>query len=227
MVGYEYFRLKRFFNTISIDIQVQRLLSLIYKLIIRFFRSINNVITNVITNLMFYFNNVSYVNIKSKGIPFISVARLGQMIIGKDFKINNCIYSNPIGRNTRSTLFVDNNALLEIGNNVGISNTAIICHCNIKIGDNVKIGGGVCIYDTDFHALMSTQRIDPDLDKKGKKNSPVIIGNNVFIGAHSTILKGVTIGNNSIIGAASVITKSIPENEIWAGNPAKYIGSSQ
>ena len=44
-----------------------------------------------------------------------------------------------------------------------------------------------------------------------------------FIGAHSTILKVVTIGENSIIGAGSVISKSIPANEIWAGNPVKFI----
>ena len=52
---------------------------------------------------------------------------------------------------------------------------------------------------------------------------PVHIKENVFIGAHSIILKGVVIGENSIIGAGSVVTKSIPSNQIWAGNPAKYI----
>jgi acetyltransferase-like isoleucine patch superfamily enzyme len=57
------------------------------------------------------------------------------------------------------------------------------------------------------------------------KKRPVVINDNVFIGAHSTILKGVTIGKNSVIGACSVITKDIPDNEIWAGNPAKFIKS--
>ena len=50
-----------------------------------------------------------------------------------------------------------------------------------------------------------------------------MIKDNAFIGAHSIILKGVTIGENSIIGAGSVVTKSVPDNQIWAGNPARFI----
>ena len=49
------------------------------------------------------------------------------------------------------------------------------------------------------------------------------INNDVFIGANSIILKGVEIGKCSVIGAGSIVTKCIPENEIWAGNPAMFI----
>ena len=55
------------------------------------------------------------------------------------------------------------------------------------------------------------------------KTGPIIIEDDVFIGAHTTILKGVTIGNKSIIGAGSVVSRSIPPGEIWAGNPIKRI----
>ena len=58
---------------------------------------------------------------------------------------------------------------------------------------------------------------------KNRAEKPVVIGNDVFIGAKSIILKGVTIGENSVIGAGSVVTKSVPANQIWAGNPAKFI----
>jgi acetyltransferase-like isoleucine patch superfamily enzyme len=68
-------------------------------------------------------------------------------------------------------------------------------------------------------------RADKLNDKKSAIKKPVIIEDNVFIGAHSTILKGVTIGQNSIIGACSVVTKNIPQNEIWAGNPARFLKS--
>lgn len=85
-----------------------------------------------------------------------------------------------------------------------------------------KIGGGVCIYDTDFHSLDPILRNSAE-DIKFRKTKAILIKENAFIGAHSIILKGVTIGKNSIVGAGSVVTKSIPDNQIWAGNPARFI----
>lgn len=55
----------------------------------------------------------------------------------------------------------------------------------------------------------------------------VNIGNNVFVGAKSIILPGLTIGNNCILGAGSVLTKDMNENEVWAGNPAKLIKTNR
>jgi acetyltransferase-like isoleucine patch superfamily enzyme len=104
-----------------------------------------------------------------------------------------------------------------------MSATAIICNHQIKIGNNVTIGGNTVIYDTDFHSLNPLIRKNKTIDKKSAFKLPVTIEDNVFIGAHTTILKGVTIGQNSIIGACSVVTKTIPANEIWAGNPARFI----
>lgn len=136
--------------------------------------------------------------------------------------MNNGIKGNPIGCYEKCTFFVDKECEIIIGDNVGISQTALISHCSIKIGDNVKIGGGSCIYTTDFHSQDPIIRAGNE-DKRNRKSSPVVINDNVFIGAKCIILKGVTIGENSIVGAGSVVTKSIPANQIWGGNPAKYI----
>ena len=57
------------------------------------------------------------------------------------------------------------------------------------------------------------------------KTKNIRIDDNVFIGGHSIILKGSSIGKNSIIGAGSVVSGEIPANEIWGGNPAKFIRS--
>jgi len=159
----------------------------------------------------------------SRGIPRMFIHRHGKFQIGKNFIMNNSIGSNPIGRNFKCVIKVDKNAFLKIGDNVGISGTSIVCLKEVIISDYVKIGGNTCIYDTDFHSLDSNDRKvkKEDINKVNKKS--VFIGNNVFIGAHVTILKGVHIGKNSIIGACSVVTKDIPNNEVWAGNPAKFI----
>lgn len=57
----------------------------------------------------------------------------------------------------------------------------------------------------------------------GGISAPIVIGDNVFIGARAIILKGVTIGEGAIVGAGSVVTKDVAEYSIVAGNPAKVI----
>jgi len=144
-----------------------------------------------------------------------------KVVIGDDFTNNNGEKFNPIGRQNRCVLVVS--GVLEIQDNVGMSSSTIVCRSQIKIGNNVRIGGNVCIYDTDFHAIEYEYRIDEVTDQKYTKNAPIIIGDNVFIGGHSTILKGVNIGANSVIAACSLVSKNIPPNEIWGGNPIRFI----
>ena len=162
-------------------------------------------------------------DIKSNGTPQIHVGKGGAIRIGKGLRLNSGIKYNKIGRQQRCQLMVADNAVLTIGNDVGMSSSSLICTYKMHIGDRVLIGGNVVIYDTDFHSLDSEIRADRGKDELHRKEAPVYIGNDVFIGAHSTILKGVTIGDGAIIGAGSVVTKSIPAGEIWAGNPAKFI----
>lgn len=177
----------------------------------------------LVTSFLFYSNGIQFGSFKSHGIPKLNVTLGGKCNIGNGFKMNNRESSNPIGRFHACSLFVGREGKLLIGKNVGMSSTAIVCHEKIQIGDNVNFGGNVVIYDTDFHSLNSQDRLNSLSDLSGTKTKSIQIGNNVFVGAHSTILKGVSIGDNSIIGACSVVTKNIPKNEIWAGNPARFI----
>lgn len=163
-------------------------------------------------------------NIKSisiNGPLMLFVSDKGKIEFGKNIKINSGQYFNPIGRNQKTRFWV--NGILKIGDGTGLSATAIICHESISIGKNVKIGGNTVIYDTDFHSLKASDRIHPKRDKINTVTKPVIIKDNVFIGSHVTILKGVTIGENSVIAAGSVVSKSIPDNQIWGGNPIRFI----
>lgn len=79
------------------------------------------------------------------------------------------------------------------------------------------------IYDTDFHWTDYEAR----MNQQGSKTAPVIIKSGAFIGGHSIILKGVTIGEKAAIGAGSIVTSNVPDCEIWAGNPAKFVWKIQ
>lgn len=190
------------------------------------YRKIKNILTSKIytplAKINFYLNGAKVdVGLRVKGFLKLHITRRGIVAIGKNCSINSGANANLIGRQQRTILWVEGK--LTIGDNLGISCSAIICNHNIKIGNDVTIGGNTVIYDTDFHSLDPEIRLDKRQDKEKAKRGRVIIGNSVFIGAHTTILKGVRIGENSIIGACSVVTKDIPSNEIWGGNPAKFI----
>lgn len=125
------------------------------------------------------------------------------------------------GGGTRLIIYVGRNGHIAIGNNVGISNSCFRIETELVIEDNVNIGGDCKIYDSDMHSVEYAYRMKyPDTHKK---MAPIRIKEGAWIGAHCIILKGVTIGSRSVIGAGSVITKDVPDNEIWAGNPAKCI----
>lgn len=152
----------------------------------------------------------------------IHIVNRGTITIGNGCKINGSGRANPIGFGGGCNLITEANGHITIGDYVGMSNSTIYSRQSVTIGNNVMIGGGVKIYDTDFHSLDIQYRGTPN-DKEHTVNKPVTIHDGVFIGAGTFVLKGVEIGKNTIIGAGSVVTKSIPEGEIWAGNPARFI----
>ena len=90
---------------------------------------------------------------------------------------------------------------------------SIVSGCSVTIGDNVLCGANVTIGDRNNHEKTFAEF----------KPSPVSIGDNVWIGMNSVVMKGVSIGENTIIGANSIVTKSIPANVIAVGSPCKVI----
>ena len=145
----------------------------------------------------------------------------GKIVLGEGVTINSSASSNPIGGDCRTIFSIVPGAVLTIGNRVGISNSAIVCHNSITLGDDVVIGGNVKIYDTDFHRLSEGCReLD---DRKAARKGAVVIRDRAFIGAHSIVLKGVTIGEGAVIGAGSVVTKDVPSMTVVGGIPARVI----
>ena len=195
--------------------------TLVYKSARKTIRLAKRVCSFARTKALFYAMNVENEGFKSYGVPIVDV-RNGRIRIRKNFRLKNGLNSNTIGFSSPCVLVADN-ANLTIGNNVGLSQTALVaCGADIVVGDNVLFGSGVKVYTTDFHSLDYMDRRVPE-NLSRTKSAPVCIGNDVFIGAGSMILKGVSVGDRAIIGAGSVVSKNVPSDEIWAGNPAKCV----
>lgn len=107
---------------------------------------------------------------------------------------------------------------LHFGNSVYANfNLTIVDDGDIYVGDRVMFGPNVTI-------ATANHPIEPTLRRSAMQyNKPVRIGENVWIGAGSVIVPGVTIGKNSVIGAGSVVVKDIPENVVAVGNPCRVL----
>lgn len=174
-----------------------------------------------IFRMLLWINGIDYgKSVKTGGaaIPMLRISpKANRVSIGNYCSFNNF---NDAGWYSKCSIWVKAGASLEIGDNSGMNGVLVYAAEKIIIGQNVKIGGGTRIFDTDFHPIDFLARrhtID------GTKTASVAIEDDVFIGTNCIITKGVTIGARSIVAAGSVVTKSIPANEVWGGNPAKYI----
>jgi len=189
-----------------------------------------NKIKNRTKKIYYVFYNKSFLVYKGaklgKEVHFNGRMRIdlfgnAKLVVGDNF-ISNSGLGHHILANEFSSIEIHNNAIIKIGNNSGISCTSICCKKLIEIGDYVNIGAGCFITDTNFHSSNWRMRSDrkDDIDRCPES---IIIEDYVFIGARSIILKGVHIGARSMVSAGSVVVKDIPADELWGGNPAKFI----
>lgn len=113
-----------------------------------------------------------------------------------------------------SKISIGENGRLVTGSNFGVSGeTKIICNKEILFGHDCLLSWEILIMDTDFHDVIN------DVNEKINADSSIILGDHIWVGCRSTILKGVRIGSHNIIAAGSVITKSIlSQNNIIGGN---------
>lgn len=114
--------------------------------------------------------------------------------------INNAVGDVTIGDHTR----------------VGIHCTVIGPVC---IGNNVNLAQGITVTALNHNFADSSRKID----EQGISTKPVVIGDDVWIGANAVILPGVTIGRHVVVAAGAVVTKDVPDYSLVAGVPAKEI----
>ena len=114
--------------------------------------------------------------------------------------INNAVGDVTIGDYTR----------------IGIHNTIIGPVC---IGNHVNLAQGITITALNHYFEDTSKRID----EQGISTKPVVIGDDVWIGANAVVLPGVTIGSHCVVAAGAVVTKDVPDHTLVGGVPAKII----
>jgi len=159
----------------------------------------------LIRNILFsIYNKIIYITSKGRIVLYgiHKIDRYTELNCSKKGII--CINENAVIK--RYSLIDAADGRIEIGRNVFINkNVTIVSKEMIRLGNNVSIGPNVCIYDHD-HDIFN---------KTGFVAKPIIIENDVWLGAGVIVLKGVTIGKGSVVAAGAVVTSDIPPYTIY------------
>jgi maltose O-acetyltransferase len=124
--------------------------------------------------------------------------------------------TNILGTAVRCEFVAYSGAVLEIGERTFINyGVSISAHQEVRIGARGLIGNYTNILDNSYHDIVDHQ--------KTPRSRPVIIGDDVWIGAHAIILPGVSIGDGACVGAGAVVRESVPPRAIVIGNPARIV----
>jgi acetyltransferase-like isoleucine patch superfamily enzyme len=153
-------------------------------------------------------------NVELDGMPYVYGD--GEVVIGDNVRIGN-----RNGWIVGLKVFPD--AKLEIGDNsvIGYLNLFSVAK-SVRIGKHCVFAGEVKILDNNSHSLdFEQRRINAPL--VADEVAPVVIEDDVWIGANCTVLKGVTLGQGSVVAAGAVVTRSVPPFTVAAGNPARII----
>lgn len=175
-------------------------------------RSIGEILPNVaaVLRARWYLRSATSLGAKVRvwGRPF--VRNWGTMTIGDRVRLVSTIATLE--------LVAMPNGVLEIGPGAFINyGVSVAARRLVRIGANCSIGTHVMIMDNSFH------RLEPELRNEPPESAPVILEENVWLGARVIVLPGVTIGAGSAVGAGSVVTKDIPPRTLAAGVPARVL----
>jgi acetyltransferase-like isoleucine patch superfamily enzyme len=157
-----------------------------------------------------------------KGRPLIDIQKGSYLFIGDGVTLNSRNRGYHINMHSPVKLFADRSgANIRIGDKTRIHGTCIHAYQSVTIGNNCLIAANCQIFDGNGHDT-SFPNVENRINTTGA-SKPIVIEDNVWIGANSVVLPGVTIGQGSVISVNSVVTKDIPPMVIAGGNPAVII----
>jgi carbonic anhydrase/acetyltransferase-like protein (isoleucine patch superfamily) len=136
----------------------------------------------------------------------VLIERGGQLTLGERVWLRTQHETNRI------TVFAG--ARIEIGDDTLVNGAMLHAKREITIGRNALIGFGARVIDADLHDLDS---------ETPERVAPVKIGDRVWIGADTVVLRGVSIGDDSVVGAGSIVTRDLPSRVLALGSPARVV----
>jgi acetyltransferase-like isoleucine patch superfamily enzyme len=159
--------------------------------------------------------------------------RYGRRVrIGRNFRTNGRIVIRgpgrvEIGDDVNAWSHAETNVLItftpqsriRIGAGTRLNGAGIQARTCVTVGRRCILGSTLLL-DTDHHPLDPARRHDPTAPVA---SAPITIGDNVWLGGQSAVLKGVTIGDNSVVAFRAVVASDVPPNVVVAGNPARIV----
>ncbi len=148
------------------------------------------------------------VGLRVRVIGRVIIENYGTLSIGERTRFRASQIPVELATGPEGELIIGDRTYINNGVSIGAS-------CSVTIGQNVAIGPLCLIMDSDYHDLN-------DHSLPGK-SAPVKIGDNVWLGARATVLKGVTIGDGAVVAAGALVTRDVPSRTVVAGVPARVI----
>lgn len=145
----------------------------------------------------------------------------GKIVLSNNVTLNSNNKKYFINMHSPMKLFTNKNGIIKIGENSRLHGTCIHAYERIEIGKNCLIAANCQIFDTNRHELLfdaPEQRL-----QVSDKTKPILIKDNVWLGANVIVLPGVIIGEGSVIAAGSVVNKDVEPFTLNGGNPIKEI----
>ena len=144
----------------------------------------------------------------------------GRIVLGRGVTLRSHDggYHTAMYHPTRLMVDASPDALIEVGDETRLNGVSIHATRLIRIGRNCLIAANVSLLDSDGHGVSLADRA-----MANPVSEPIVIEDNVWIGANAMVLKGVTIGRGAIVAAGSVVTRDVAPMTLVGGNPARLI----